>query len=164
MFVRRSFFSPSHHLPAISLIAAFITFLLMVRSGISSQPVSSFPVLAAVPASEKDTLFHELDHLITSSTTTMRRKASITAILVMNGSADVLNTLCDALQKHRPALLLSFLNQRDNFYMRIVAASASIPLLTASSEYGPVTLSDHHQVRGKTLVIVTGWTRFLVVW
>ena len=141
MFRRGSLLLRSH--PAITLIAASIIFHVSRSAG--AQP--AFPVLALLPDSDENILSRDLDQAL-SAFSSSSHTVSVSSVTVRNGSGDVLSSLCDAVEKHQPMLLLSFLNQKDSFFARILSASTSTPLVTASQEYGPAGfIRRHPQVR-----------------
>lgn len=143
MFRRGSILLSSY--PAITLIAASI--IIHVKGSAGAQ--LPFAVLTLFPDSG-DLLSRRWDQALSSSSIT--DSVSVSSITITNTSGEVLNTLCKAVEKHQPMLLLSFLNAQDSIFARILSASTFTPLLSASQEYSPAGLVTRHpQVRGTWL-------------
>lgn len=53
-----------------------------------------------------------------------------------DSTPDSMTHLCDAIQRHHPHLVVSFLNREDSFVVRTVASSASLPLISVQGSPG----------------------------
>lgn len=56
-------------------------------------------------------------------------------IHVSNDTLRMFNVLCDALEKDTPSIVVSLVDSKKTDYMRMIAESAAVPLLTLSSDY-----------------------------
>ena len=52
-----------------------------------------------------------------------------------NDTEQLLGSLCDAFEMHNPSLILSFLEPKKSYYLKLITKKIDIPILTLSSEY-----------------------------
>lgn len=53
-----------------------------------------------------------------------------------DSTPDSMTTLCDAIQRHHPHLVVSFLNRADSFVVRTVSSSALLPFISVQGSPG----------------------------
>lgn len=56
-------------------------------------------------------------------------------IHVGNDTLRLFHSICDAIEKDTPSIILSFIDAKKTDYMRMIAESADVPLLTLSHDY-----------------------------
>lgn len=118
-----------------------LTSIILLVSHCSPSQSLPFRVLAILPDSSGN-LTRDWRLVAPSSSSSM----AIHSLVMSKEESEVLGTLCEAVQRHQPHLLLSFLKQADSLFPRIVSASVSTPLLTVSSDYGAAVFTVHPQV------------------
>lgn len=80
-------------------------------------------------------------------------------IHVGNDTLRMFNVLCDALEKDTPSIVVSLIDAKKTDYMRMIAESASVPLLTLSGDYMKEPhniLKPGRQVRNEGTVLAVG--------
>lgn len=100
-----------------------------------------FQILAVVPNDKAVQLSQNLRKALTtyqsvkSDTKHNAKSITLSTVPVANDTQLLFESICDAFEVYNPSMILSFLDSKKTFYLRIMARKVNIPILTLSSEY-----------------------------
>lgn len=105
------------------------------------SPSSKFEILTVIPKDKANQLSNDLrdalaNYLSVQSDSKHDQPLIVfTPLPVGNDSQRLFESVCDAFEIHNPSMILSFLEPKKTFYLRIIARKVNIPILTLTSEY-----------------------------
>jgi hypothetical protein len=114
----------------------------LINCKVSLRSASSkFEILTVIPKDKANQLSNDLQDALNnylrvqSDSKHDQPLIAFTPLPVGNDSQRLFESVCDAFEIHNPSMILSFLEPKKTFYLRIIARKVNIPILTLTSEY-----------------------------
>ncbi|GFY43805.1 uncharacterized protein TNIN_105381, partial [Trichonephila inaurata madagascariensis] len=113
-----------------------IWILLIVILLLNSNPVKSLPIhiMIALPSEDAPKLSKGLRRTI-DDFKGEGEGMNASTILITGNVTEIIDDMCDSIQRLNPHILLSFLPAKRTFYTSMIAGQAGLPAMTLTRDY-----------------------------
>ncbi|GFU50249.1 uncharacterized protein NPIL_288061 [Nephila pilipes] len=125
-----------------------IWILFLAISLLNSGPVKSLPIhiMIALPSEDASKLSKGLRRTI-DDFKGEGEGMNASTILITGNVTEIIDVMCDSIQKLNPHVLLSFLPAKRTFYASMIAGQAGLPAMTMTRDYTDLAVKDVENLR-----------------
>ncbi|GBN14697.1 hypothetical protein AVEN_96925-1 [Araneus ventricosus] len=120
----------------------FLAFLLLLPWPVLSLPIH---LMIALPEEDASKLSKGLRRTI-DDFKGEGEGMNASTILVTGNITDIIDGVCDSIQKQNPHVILSFLPPQRTFYISMIAGQAGIPAMTVTRDYTDVAVKVSYKL------------------